>query len=26
LIPVIRDIDVPKKKQDVAVEDIVIFN
>jgi len=26
MIPVIRDIDVPEKKQDIEVEDIVIFN
>ena len=25
-LPVIRDVDVPKKKQDVQVPDIVIFN
>jgi hypothetical protein len=25
-VPVIKDIDVPKKKQDIEVEDIIIFN
>jgi hypothetical protein len=26
LVPVIREIDVPKKKQDIEIEDIIIFN
>jgi hypothetical protein len=26
LVPVIKDIDVPKKKKDIEIEDIVIFN